>query len=138
MTVRGKKEIRPPERAVTAERVARLYKLLVMFSSGPVARTALLRKLRMTQRSFYRDIELLRSIGIPVSTANSHYELEIEFDQALERLPFPDPLLTLGAAIRLSKGRTAAHKTLQQRVNAIVGPASRRGKPPPIPRHRPH
>jgi predicted DNA-binding transcriptional regulator YafY len=112
-------------RAVTSDRVARLYRLLALLAQNPVARPALLRRLGMTQRSFYRDIELLRSIGIPVTTENSHYGLEIELGQALERLPFPDPLLTLGEAIRLAKGRTAAHKTLQQRVDAIIKPPKR-------------
>jgi hypothetical protein len=35
-------------------------------------------------------------------------------------LPFPDPYLTLGQAIVLARGKTAAHKVLQKRLKAII------------------
>jgi predicted DNA-binding transcriptional regulator YafY len=107
-------------RAVTADRVARLYRLLEILAQRPSARPALLRKLGMNQRGFYRDIEFLRSLGIGVTTAESRYSLDLDFDAALARLPFPDPHLKLGQAIVLARGKTTAHKALQRYVKAIT------------------
>ena len=44
----------------------------------------------------------------------SRYHLDGDLDEARARLPFPDPLLTVGEARQLAKGRTAAHRWLQQ------------------------
>jgi hypothetical protein len=107
-------------RAVTADRVARLYRLVSILSGRPVPRLVLLRRIGMNQRSFYRDIEFLRSIGIGVVAAESRYALELDFDAALARLPFPDPYLTLGQAILLARGKSSAHKAMQKRVKAIT------------------
>ena len=46
-----------------------------------------------------------------------------EFEAAVDLLPFPDPRLSLGEAQRLSRGRTAAHRTLRERVEQITGSA---------------
>jgi hypothetical protein len=107
-------------RAVTADRVARLFQLVSIMAGKPVPRQSLLKRFRMNQRSFYRDIEFLRSIGIGVVAAETKYGLTIDFDEALGRLPFPDPVLTLGQAIVLAKGKSAAHKVMQKRVQAIT------------------
>ena len=112
-------------RAVTAERVARLFRLVAILARAPIARSALLRKLGMNQRSFYRDLEFLRAIGIAVTAEDSRYALTIDYESALARLPFPDPHLTLGQAMVLARGRSSAHKTLRARVDAIVKPPSR-------------
>lgn len=106
---------------VTADRVARLYRLVAMLAPRPVARATLLRRLRMNQRSFYRDIELLRRREIPVNAADGRYRLGLTLEQALACLPFPDPGLTLGQAMALARGRSAVHKVLQARVRAITG-----------------
>jgi hypothetical protein len=74
----------------------------------------------MNQRSFYRDIEFLRSIGIGVVAADSRYALNVDFEAALARLPFPDPYLTLGQAIVLARGKSSAHRALQKRVKDIT------------------
>lgn len=118
----GKRTPRPSDqmRAVTSDRVARLYRLVSSLSGKPVPRQTLLRRFGMNQRSFYRDIEFLRSIGIGVFAADTKYGLSIEFDAALAKLPFPDPVLTLGQAILLAKGKTAAHRVMQKRVKAIT------------------
>jgi hypothetical protein len=39
---------------------------------------------------------------------------------ALARLPFPDPRLTLGEAQQLARGRSTSHKKLQQQIAKIV------------------
>ena len=48
------------------------------------------------------------------------YALGVALKEVLERLPFPDPGLTLGEAMLLAKGRTAAHRKLKQQVKHIV------------------
>ncbi len=106
--------------SVTAARVARLYRLVKLLAAGPLTRPVLLRRLGLNQRGFYRDIELLRAVGIRVRPEGGRYILDTTFEAALERLPFPDPRLTLGEAQQLARGRSAAHRAMQQRVNQIV------------------
>jgi predicted DNA-binding transcriptional regulator YafY len=118
----GKNTLPLEIRAVTADRVARLYPLLAILSNRASGRMALLRQMRMNQRGFYRDIEFLRSLGIEVITADSRYSLEMDFEDALARLPFPDPHLKLGQAIVLARGKTPAHKALRKRVQEITEP----------------
>jgi predicted DNA-binding transcriptional regulator YafY len=109
-------------RSITLARVARLYRLIRLLDRGPLARTSILRRLGLNQRGFYRDIELLRSAGIQVAPRDGRYHLEPEFTAAAERLPFPDPRLTLGEAQKLSHGKSAAHRALKARVEQIINP----------------
>src|SRR5947209_6346102 len=99
--------------AVTAKRAARLYKLLLLLGKGPQKRDALLRRLRLDVRGFYRDLELLHKWGIAVDLTEHRYILEEDADEAADRLPFPDPRLTLGEVRQLAKGRSKAHRKLQ-------------------------
>src|SRR5581483_10106710 len=114
--------IRARLRSVTSARVARLYRLLRLLAGGPVTRPALLRRLGLNQRGFYRDIELLRSAGILVKTFEGRYSLAVGLRAAVDLLPFPDPRLTLGEAQRLARGTTPAHKALRERVDQITRP----------------
>jgi predicted DNA-binding transcriptional regulator YafY len=125
MAVARQKRFRVSARALTAERIARLFQLVMILGRKPIARIALLRRLRINQRGFYRDIEHLRRIGIGVIASDGQYALQLDVDSALSRLPFPDPRLTLGDAIQLAKGRSKAHQQLRSRVNAIVRPKGR-------------
>jgi predicted DNA-binding transcriptional regulator YafY len=111
----------PEPRAVSAERAARLYRLLQLLRGGPQTRLALTRRLRLDIRGFYRDLELLRDSGIRVSLREGRYALADPVAQAVPRLPFPDPHLTLGEATQLAKGRTAAHRKLKAQLAQILG-----------------
>jgi predicted DNA-binding transcriptional regulator YafY len=113
---------------VTAARVARLYRLLRLLAAGPLTRPVLLRRLGLNQRGFYRDIELLRAVGIHVTPRAGRYSLEPGFEAAVELLPFPDPQLTLGEAQRLARGKTIAHRALQARVEQIVSTPPRKSR----------
>src|SRR5262245_31539892 len=106
--------------SVTAARVARLFRLLNLLANGPLTRPKILRQLDLNQRGFYRDIELLRKVGIRVVPREGRYHLDLDFTTAVELLPFPDPGLTLGEARRLARGKTAAHRALQARVDQII------------------
>ena len=107
-------------KAVTAERAARVYRLLKLLGAGPQARITLTRRLRLDIRGFYRDLELLRTAHIDVPLKDQRYTLIGSVKEAIARLPFPDPHLTLGEARELSKGRSPAHRKLKSQVNRII------------------
>jgi predicted DNA-binding transcriptional regulator YafY len=106
---------------VTAERAARLYKLLQLLGTGPQSRETLIGELSLDVRGFYRDLEVLRAAGIPVALRNRNYVLEETAAKAVVKLPFPDPRLTLGEAQLLARGRTASHRKLKQQLDQITG-----------------
>jgi hypothetical protein len=110
----------PSARAVTAERGVRLYRLLKFLGTGPKTRTALTRHLKLDVRGFYRDLEVLRQAGVTVTLEKRRYALEEDLDDALTRLPFPDPHLSLGEARQLAKGRTAAHRKLKEQIEQLL------------------
>lgn len=120
----SRKRSSPVERSphgVTADRAARLYRLVKLLGQRPQAREALCAKLALTVRSFYRYLELLREVGVGVELVASTYRLRGTLAQALDRLPFPDPGLTFGDVLRLAKGRTAAHRKLKAQLADVTG-----------------
>jgi len=48
-------------------RAARLYRLLSMLGRGPQTRVALIRRLRLGLRGYYRDLEVLRPLTLALS-----------------------------------------------------------------------
>jgi predicted DNA-binding transcriptional regulator YafY len=108
-------------KAVTAERAGRLYRLLQFLGGGPRSREALIKHLKLDVRGFYRDLELLRAAHIAVTLAVRRYTLEESVENAIGRLPFPDPRLTLGDALQLAKGRGQAHRKLKEQISEITG-----------------
>jgi hypothetical protein len=111
----------PQSRTVTPERAARLYRLLKLLGSGAQSRQNITRRLRLDIRGFYRDLELLRAADIDVTLVDGRYRLSGRAADAIARLPFPDPRLTLGEATQLAKGRSPAHRKLKGQIAAIVG-----------------
>lgn len=105
--------------AVTLERAARLYRLLSLLGRGPQTRAVLTRRLRLGIRGYYRDLEILRAVGITVALSDGKYHLREDPAAALERLPFPDPGLTLGEARQLAGGRMRAHKKIREQLDKI-------------------
>jgi hypothetical protein len=120
----AKKREKPPTPAppsgITTDRFARLYRLLQFLGKGGQTRAALVRRLRTDIRGFYRDLELLRAAGIQISLNGNRYQLEGELEASLLQLPFPDARLTYGDVVRLSKGRTAAHSRLRDRIDEMM------------------
>jgi predicted DNA-binding transcriptional regulator YafY len=124
-----RKEVGAAPRAVTAERAARLFRLLQFLRRGQQSREALTRHLGRDDRSFYRDLELLRASGIDLPSSNGSYYLDEAGDAATARLPFPDPVLTLGEAQLLAKGRSpAARKLKKQIAHMVKAPTKRAAK----------
>lgn len=118
----GRNKTPEPAPAVTAQRAARLYRLLALTDGTARARTAIQTKLKVDRRGFYRDLELLRSLGVTVAPAGDKYQLVGGLDEALAKLPFPDPGLSLQEALDLAaNGRSEAHKKLRTRINNFIG-----------------
>jgi hypothetical protein len=117
----GRKKVDASVVTLTPLRAARLYRLLTLLGDGAQTRNFLLRRLKLDIRGFYRDLEALRSLGIEVETTGdeTRYALAGELDDALARLPFPDPGLTVRDALQLADGSTAAHRKLKQRVHSF-------------------
>ena len=124
----GRKKVDAPAVTLTSPRAARLYRLLTLLGSGPQTRASLLRRLKIDVRGFYRDVEVLRTLGITVTAGDdAKYALAGELDGALAKLPFPDPGLNVRDALQLANGSTSAHRKLKQRVNSFLN-GSRGGK----------
>jgi predicted DNA-binding transcriptional regulator YafY len=116
--------------SLTPSRAARLYKLLTLLADGSQTRTALLRKLKLDVRGFYRDLEALRGLEIEVTSADgTRYTLAGGLDEALGRLPFPDPGLNLWDALQLANGTTTAHRKLRQRINSFQNGSTKSANP---------
>src|SRR4051794_33581703 len=96
----AKKKTAAPAAAasVTPERAARLHRLLRMLGKTGQMRAALLRRLDLNVRGFYRDLETLRTAGIAITLVKDRYLLTDDGEAAIQRLPFPDPGLTIGEA----------------------------------------
>jgi hypothetical protein len=116
----GRKKAAAPV-TLTPQRASRLYRLLTLLGAGPQTRATLLRRLGLDVRGFYRDLEALRGLGIEVAPdpGNKHALLG-ELDDALARLPFPDPGLNVRDAQLLAEGNTPAHRKLRQRINSFL------------------
>jgi predicted DNA-binding transcriptional regulator YafY len=102
------------------ERIPRLYALVRLLARGPQTREALVRRLRLEVRGFYRDLRLLRKIGVEVTLNSGRYVLEDDTTSALARLPFPDPGLTFAEAEQLARGRTVAHKKIKTLIDKMT------------------
>ena len=127
----GKKKVDASAVTLTSLRAARLYRLLTLLRGGPQTRASLLRRLKLDVRGFYRDLESLRALGIEVTAGDdTKYTLAGEVDDALAKLPFPDPGLNVRDALQLANGSTSAHRKLKQRVNSFLnGPRGGPNKP---------
>jgi hypothetical protein len=126
----GRKKVEAASLTLTAQRAARFYRLLTLLGDGPQTRQQLLRRLKIDVRGFYRDLETLKQLGIEVSTGDDNrYSLLGDLDDAMARLPFPDPGLNFRDVQQLAKGDTAAHRKLKQRINSILGTSSKSSNP---------
>ncbi len=106
--------------SITADRFVRLYKLLKLLADGPQTRATLTKRLNLDVRGFYRDLDLLRQAEIPIQVAEGHYTLTEELAAATARLPYPDPILTLGEMEQLTRGKSATHTKLRGQIDALL------------------
>jgi hypothetical protein len=115
-----RKPAKPRRPAVKADRFARLVRMLEHLGGAPRTRAVLLRWLRLDMRAFYRDLTLLRSVGIRVRLVEGRYVLTEPVDTVLPRLPFPDPHLTLGEVQELARGRGTGARQLAEQLALLV------------------
>jgi predicted DNA-binding transcriptional regulator YafY len=106
---------------LTTDRLARLYRMLLMLAKAPQGRAAMLRRLNLDVRGFYRDLETLRQLGIPMHSEGGRYRLLESIEQSAKRLPFPDPGLNLHEAMVLAKGGSPAHRKLREQIRQLTG-----------------
>jgi hypothetical protein len=106
---------------MTAERSARLYRLIALLSRGARSRDYLLRKLRIVPRGFYRDLQKLRQFRVRLTLVAHQYRLAEPFERAISRLPFPDPQLNWHEALQLARGSGPAQKKLRQQIRRMTG-----------------
>jgi predicted DNA-binding transcriptional regulator YafY len=123
--------LRTDRTSLTRDRLARLYRLVQFLGGGPKTRSFLVKKLRVDTRGFYRDFQLLRTFGVAIEMQAGRYALMETVAEALARLPFPDPCLSVQEVLQLARGRTAAHRKLRQRIDDLLGktvnPTRKRG-----------
>ncbi len=109
-------------KTVSLERAARLFHLLHWLADETRTRKFLLQKLKIDIRTYYRDLELLREYDIQIDLQRRKYVLLTPIKLAKDRLPFPDPGLTLGEAEILAKGKSRVHKNLRNLLLRITKP----------------
>lgn len=119
MKLMAKKKIPPTAPVITVDRVSRLFRLVDLLSKAPLPRVKLTKRLRLNPRGFYRDLNILRQVGVLIEHQDGKYHLRTERSAALDLLPFPDPGLTLGEARALSRCRTPAQEKLTHLVEKI-------------------
>jgi predicted DNA-binding transcriptional regulator YafY len=91
-----------------------------LVGQGPKSRAALVKKLKEDIRGFYRDFQQMREFGVAVEIHDGRYVLRETVGEALGRLPFPDPGLSVQEVMQLAVGRTAAHKKLRTQIESLL------------------
>jgi predicted DNA-binding transcriptional regulator YafY len=94
--------------------------MLHFLSAAVRSREWLIRQLELDVRGFYRDLEFLRGVGIPITLDGKGYRLDDGIDDAVARLPFPDPHLTLGEVRQLARGRSRIHLRLRNEIKQLL------------------
>ena len=104
---------------ITPERATRLYKLLSTLESKSLTRSQIERKLRVSMRTFYRDLEVLRAFDIDLKQADRKYQ--VGDTEWRSKLRVPDPQLSFAEAEELAKGKTAANKKVGDMFKKLTG-----------------
>jgi predicted DNA-binding transcriptional regulator YafY len=125
---------RRPAIRITRRRAARLHRLVALLGLGPRPRADLLDALAVGARTFFRELNLLRRCGVTVRSVHGAYALRGSAEEALGRLPFPDPQLSLAEVAELARGPGAAASRLAALLGRLRDPSaslppSRRGRP---------
>jgi len=113
---------RRPVVHITLGRAARLHQLVKTLTIGPSAREALLDRLAIGLRTFYRELDLLKRCGIKVRREGKNYRLGGTVAEAEGRLPFPDPQLSFAEMAELSRHPGEAARRLAEILKSVVEP----------------
>jgi predicted DNA-binding transcriptional regulator YafY len=118
-TERGRGRRRPAGH-ITLGRAARLFRLVRLLAEGPRPRDQILAVLGIGLRTFYREVELLRRVGVRIRLLRKQYTLQTTAEQAEGRLPFPDPQLTFAEMRELVQGSGEAARRLAGLYEQVV------------------
>ncbi len=113
---------RGPGAPITEARAARLHRFVRLLSEAPRNRDDLLASMRIGLRTFYRELDALRRLGVKVRLGNHQYHLITGIKESEGHLPVPDPRLTLAELAELARGDGPAAirlRTLHDRLLAI-------------------
>ena len=114
---------------ITLGRASRLYRLVTMLEAESTAREALLDRLAIGLRTFYRELDLLKKCGIKVRREGKAYVLRSSMSDAEARLPFPDPQLSFAEMAELARLPGDAARRLDEIYKGVVAsPAIKAGK----------
>jgi hypothetical protein len=94
--------------------------LVRFLAQGPQARPAILSDLRIGLRTFYRELDLLKRCGVKIRHDSRRYALLPTADEALGRLPFPDPQLSFAEMAELALCTTSAGKRLAELLASVI------------------
>ncbi len=113
---------RRPVVHITLARAARLHRLVSILAASRTEREALLDRLTIGLRTFYRELDLLKRCGIKVKREVKAYYLAGTVGEAEGRLPFPDPQLSFAEMAELAKHPGEAAARLAEILKSVVEP----------------
>lgn len=111
---------RRPTIHITLGRAARLHRLVMTLAGGAGARESLLAGLGIGLRTFYRELELLKRVGVKIRLIGGSYTLLTTAEEAQGRLPFPDPQLSFAEMAELSRCPCPAGRRLADLLESVV------------------
>jgi len=94
--------------------------MVTTLAAGPRGREELLAALGLGLRTFYRELELLKRVGIRVKLVDRRYTLQTSAAEAEGRLPFPDPQLSFAEMAELSRCPCEAGRRLAGLLEGVV------------------
>ena len=122
---------RRPVVQITLGRASRLHRLVTMLQAEATSREALLERLAIGLRTFYRELDLLKKCGIKVKREGKTYILRSTMAEAEARLPFPDPQLSFAEMAELAKLSGEAARRLDEIYKGVVDPPAPKAKAKP-------
>jgi hypothetical protein len=116
---------------ITLPRAARLHRLVRTLGQISPERDELLTRMGLGLRTFYRELELLRRVGVRVRLVQKRYVLVGTAEEALGKLPFPDPQLTFAEMAELSRCPGPTAQRLAELLERVTreAPSPRPRKP---------
>ena len=110
---------------ITLTRAARLFQLVRFLASGPQPRDQVQHGLGIGLRTFYRELELLKRLGVRIQLDHKTYLMTTSAEEAEARLPFPDPHLTFAEMRELAACPGEVGKRLAALYNDVLRSAER-------------
>ncbi len=114
---------------ITLGRAARLHQMVTILAQGSRTRESVLAALGIGLRTFYRELELLKRVGVKVRLVGRAYTLLTSSAEAEGRLPFPDPQLSFAEMADLARCDCDAGRRLAGLLASVVSQTSESSGP---------